>query len=1253
MIRRIELALAMIGAIAGVVCAAEYTRGPVPAAGETFRASFENGPRADLGAGFPEMHARVGRFGGIEGWTFDFVKGRVGRALDLGPARESLEAPKRRIAWSGEEASFKAQGQLCLRVGTISLWCRAEKGGPSIKVTSQTNDNHTPPILLLDARAGGDNALVRCMDRTYTQVKFSLPGATLSPGQWHHVALVWDERHGVRVYLDGDTWGSNWGDGAYQAGYLSAGRLALAGAVFDEVRIFDAALSDARIKSLANGRSPVPSPTASRAPVSAGHRLEHLGWLDAPADHFTTIDGPTLIHRADLDNALAVRRSGWRGVDGREDSVWPLHYHSYYYPDSRGPLRLFLAEGERFNLVRIRGTIDQATLRVSDAFVMPKEAPVLADLAGRRFVTNLHLREPCRGPGVSLYPHQPISTGPSVSDRYYWRNHRELHDLALLHVRPKGVPADPAVLACTLTDRPPESVAGDNCVRLIHWYRPAERRILMGSTDAAPTARAAIRPLEYVHLMAPPQASDLPLSAVGLHLEVDGWKAGNTVNVRVHDPFNLWRALIDVDVKLGRGDVEPEPRAQGAGRSSARSLDLVLEFPPTLLPRDTELWVTLASRDRGQLRCGAGASTLTMYGPEMKKARAAYYTMQHRLLADNFEILSEPHPWSYATRDNEHLRVALARFDAIARIMWDLHRRFPDDRWTNAYVMWTHRSAVNVVKPLWERLPYPKCDDPTAPQWALLEKEISVKQFEFANWWIDNRLTPNGEFGSGTGDDTDMLGDWVSLAMLSDLDGRLRHSHRLLTDFVWHHRMRNGLNAGMSDALHAYEVGNNVQPYAALMDYGNPVLMERLAATARRYDGFLLTPAVHGKRRFAGNAFCDGEVKQIERRTKPNHSRLILHAGLMLMWYNGHPPLTRMMTEVYDGTPPMLKGRTGDLEYALYLVTGDRRFAERCKYPARHLDWCRLLHIRTIAPDALEELAGHVLDLPRKRRPSKRYLAWRYTRDKKHLVYALRHLYKTIYYMFDMLTRTGQSGDRVHLHWLGSQGFTDSMYFGGCPGARNRLIPLHAVSYEGLTPRFAGLVLEDTPKTLRWLGFNFEERPQAGMLRVWRLLPGTYRVRMGADGDGDGRIDGPASTLALDLKRYEPIPVTLPSRRQYVVEADLVQRDPVPLYDRCDLAVTHEDAARKGRALTVVVHNLGCRPTGAFEVRVADTTGRVLAARRHPGLDGIADLQDKKAPFTFTNMPAAGDLLVRVRGPEKEITEVNNVATLGPRAAPK
>jgi hypothetical protein len=91
-------------------------------------------------------------------------------------------------------------------------------------------------------------------------------------------------------------------------------------------------------------------------------------------------------------------------------------------------------------------------------------------------------------------------------------------------------------------------------------------------------------------------------------------------------------------------------------------------------------------------------------------------------------------------------------------------------------------------------------------------------------------------------------------------------------------------------------------------------------------------------------------------------------------------------------------------------------------------------------------------------------------------------------------------------------------------------------------------------------------------------------------------------------KEYDALQSKVAAAKTYVVEAELIRKDPVPLYDRADLAVTHEDSLRQAGKLTVVVHNIGCKKTGGFTVKVVDaasppetmaTTTAVMTADRN------------------------------------------------------
>jgi hypothetical protein len=1248
--RQLLFAGFLLGWVPGLASAHEYTRGPVPRGlAPIFRASFDHEgktapglPKAEAGAGGLAL-ARSNRSVAYPNWELVFTEGRFGKALDLRPESQKVYEA-RRYGGPGTYMTARAQGNVCLPCGTISVWMRSARQPIDLIIGTQSNDEYRPqPFLQISGGAGALSILRTARDQA--RLKSSVSNINLIDDTWHHLAFTWRVETGMACYLDGQPLKMEGAHGPWQSGYLSAGDIALAGEMFDELAIYDHVMSDGEVSLLAQSgvagerdldrllaevRARPSAPGLDRAaapPVglrfNEQYRLERLGWTKPDEGRFIPADG-SHITRMDLSDARALRMSGWRAVDGRQDNVWPLRYHGYATFDGGG-LHLKIARDQPggFNVLRVAGDFNEAELYEGDSWQKPTDAASLLKFTGGSFLKQYRLPKSCQTADLTIYKQQKLN--------HYLGKQHALHDLTLLNV---WKPASPMEMShgrsFRLSNEEPGTVSGVNRVRLVNWYPPAERRVFLakrgpGSAVESPDDKpvAAIQALEPFHIMLPAHEQDSTLDSVWVDLNVPEWTAGNTINVRLHDPFNLWRELIDVDVEM----------------KSPGKLGVYLHFPATILPAGTELWLTITSRQPGR----ALGSSRVRHGGAMGSSES-YLTWQHRLLKDTFAAISEGRPWHFNDFTNDVMhRVAITQYDAVGRLMWDLHRRFPGDRWTQGYMLFTHPGE----SAYWKQLPIELPRDEAAPRWALLQKELLGQFYAFIDWWIDHRQLPNGELGNGWNDDTDLLGDWISLALVSDHDGRIKRSQRLAADWTWANLNRDGLNLEEKGTLHAYEDGINVNSFAALLDYGNPILMERMMATARRYDGFLLTPAQNGQRKLATNWF-DTARAQVRPDNNWHFGYYILHPGFNLVWYGGNPTLRTMFTELFDGMPPAFDELPG-LPQLLFAQTGDARFVNAYKDTDINPVWVRLLNPKQLDAEKLQALIDFDVDVSRTGElgnqnmlPLKKYLAWRFTGDKQHLVRALEALYKQTYYTLPVYTRSEQSGDRVHLH----KNLSDFMYTGGLPGARAQNPPMMAVSYEGLSRNFAALVLEDTSETLRWVGYSFENSPMRGALRVWDLVPGTYEVRSGVDGDGDDRIDGEAKAVRMELKRYETIPIALPTGKLFIVEARCVKKD-VALHDRCDLAVTHEDALRQGDTLTVVAHNLGCKPTGLFTVEILDAVGKVRDSAKHEGLEGTADLQPKTAEFSFGKLPAGGVLTVRVLGPAKEITESNNEARIG------
>jgi hypothetical protein len=1198
--------------------AAEFPRGAIPADGRLFYASFDKGPEAEICLGFPRMYLGTKPYcypcydQNQKSSPYAFTNGVKGQALDMTQLKNI-------------QACFKMAGNICLRQGTLTVWYRTVNDAPAIAINRQSS-TFTPlpePLFFISLPGSSESGYLRIGRRNFAagKKKFGSP-ETCKSNSWHHLAFTWNEPQGVRVVIDGAKVYD--AKGCFHMGYASVGNLAISGAQFDELRIFDWPLSDEELSALRRDGM-VPQNKTAMSSADQIYRMNDLGWDEK--NSFIPVNGPTLIRCLEPVDVRELKHYGWRAMDGIEDSAWPREDKTYDYLDGGG-LNIRFAAPVSFNYVRVMGNMNAAQLAAGDAWRRPSNAVDLIHLAGSNFITTYKVSNASTISAVSVYHDLPSS-----------KCYGGLHKINFLQASPLVEDQKSPLMKTYLQDMPAANVAGNNLMRLIAWYRPEERLVISGGLrlegkgigaklfGKLKSSAVNIEAWRAIHLTTAATEKDLPLNAVRVQLAVAGWKQGTHVNLRVHDPNNLWRALADVDLEL-----------QAEGR-----LDTRLEFAPTIVPAGTELMLTLISSENGRLLCGEKGASLNLYGPPFSEALASYKTWQHRLLHNYFQTVSEPRPWGYQDINNENvLRVANTLYDAAARLIWDLQFRFPDDRLTRGYMLFTHPQDINY----WTNLPAAFPQDTGAPRWAVLQKEIFRIFLDFVNWWTDERQVPNGEFGSNYEDDTDLVQDWPSIAYVYDPQHKYRQSVRKLADYCWNNSMHDGLNKILMDALHAYEQGINAQADAAMMDYGNPVLIERLQATARRYDGFILTPAENGKRRFAGSNFSDKKVSGDDVKSSSPYLQLSLHPGLVLMWYNGNPRLTRLITELYDGYTSWF---ARDLPNILYMQTGDKRFVPR-DGGIKNQWWARILNLKDCPSNVLGELRNYQYNLPHtetlgcdENTALIRYVAWHYTRDKNVLVPALEFVYKAVYYTLPVFTESQQDADRVAL----KKNLTDFMYLGGIPVSRGRTAPFFAVSYENMTPNFAAMVLDDTPEQLRWVGYNFESQTQNGKLRVWRLVPGTYMVRQGVDTNGDDRIDGEAKTETMKLKRYEVIPVVLPSRKLWIVEAECQSKE-TPLHQRCDLAVSAEDAVLETGKLTIVAHNLGCKPTGPFRVEVVDGTGKMLASQHEQvGLDSAESLADQKKSFVFEgtfNPP----LKIMVSGPAEEITECNNIAVFPP-----
>jgi len=115
---------------------------------------------------------------------------------------------------------------------------------------------------------------------------------------------------------------------------------------------------------------------------------------------------------------------------------------------------------------------------------------------------------------------------------------------------------------------------------------------------------------------------------------------------------------------------------------------------------------------------------------------------------------------------------------------------------------------------LGEPIPWAPCPTvPGAPEWAVLQREGLEKLADIVEWWIDNRMLSNGEFGGGWGDDCEMYRWWAPV-LFAFHDPKIADAQAAFSRAVLsqpHHRR--GYTEIFSDVEHtAEDTGDTITP---------------------------------------------------------------------------------------------------------------------------------------------------------------------------------------------------------------------------------------------------------------------------------------------------------------------------------------------------------------------------------------------------------------------------------------------------------
>jgi hypothetical protein len=497
--------------------------------------------------------------------------------------------------------------------------------------------------------------------------------------------------------------------------------------------------------------------------------------------------------------------------------------------------------------------------------------------------------------------------------------------------------------------------------------------------------------------------------------------------------------------------------------------------------------------------------------------------------------------------------------------------------------------------------------------------------------------------------------------------------------FYQNEMFTNGLSTILTDELHSYEEGIQVLPQVMLLKYGDPKAVERLMETASAYDRITgINKAGHRHIRssyFSGTQIIEEGVWQW---SKP-HSYLILHPGLSLVEFNGHPKVMKILLEVADGLLAHQEKNTNGTFYLPadinFLTDEERGHGNRY---ASHLFWAAwrwtgdekyLVPLEDIIRrgdiNSLSNLNANVIDLldkrnswgqdiisnitPTEKNDFARHIAWQISGNKHFLEgYYADQIQRSTQRMY-LVTEGHWWSDRVRV----ASAELQRSRLGGVALTRSAIYPGHAISWRFQSPgkaeSVAILVPKNTSSYLKVIAHNLETEAVSAIMTAWDIDPGIWELSTGVDDDGDDIADPVINKGTIILERTHDLKFTFAPGVTTIIELSLKSKAD-PLWQRPDLGINLDDIQLTANNVRVIIHNLGSVTSPITSIALLNRQGKILSMSAVPSIKAPLDLLPKTVEVSIDipkNLNLSGcRICIDPESKMNEITRCNNSVTL-------
>ncbi len=1136
--------------------------------------------------------------------------------------------------------------------------------------------------LRIDWNGHGFDAFVTDANLARTRVSFALPHNP-RPDQWMHLAFSWDEDQGVRLSIDGREVARAQATGDYDAALDQlglAGRVMapyqvqsrynfLRGSDFQHIRVYDRMLDASAVAALARG-----SEASSAVPLSADERAwrHRFGWEGAAPPALAAAG--TRIRKVEFADTRDLKQWMWKATDGIAETTWPGVYNrsrlpgrnDYFqlpdwntYVQGGQHLDLTLPDGETVNRVEVRGA----------AF------GTLAHGADAASVGTVLLRRPR---GVVRSVDDIPATRGGVLRFSNVEQETPIQEIWAYHVE-EGAEPEGSVKQIYFIDSQaqPDYTNLEALRRYIDGrYPQAERSMVMALPKGAGSRRRSAdslpaQPRPIVHVLVPSGVGDAPadqplirswayswenmhdgLDGVAIDLPALDLPATHDglipLDIRIKDPIWPARDMIDVSVSVQPG----------------QKRTVFLDLRDRILTADS-LWLSIASAAPGFNAQALDGAAIRMVFKPRAEAIAEHVADRFNQVRDNWGFLVEEHTTSKRQRLYARVYADLS----------DLLRVDPDHALGRLY--WNYISYNSQGRP-----PFTAPEVPAGvPAWAFNQVQDLKYVRRFIDWWIDNRQVAYGDFGGGISDDSDLTQQWPGLALMGVQPDRLNASLTALSDTVYRNGMfSNGLSTIETDELHAYEEGINANSAMLYLNWGDPLTLERLMETVKAFDEKIILRNPQGHVLFSSNWFGGNKVyREPNWQWQKPYSFPALHPAFLLGQYNADATGRRLVVGLADGylahagtdddgrftLPNEINWATGATRggelnngsgsgdvmhtfWAAWRWTGDAKYLQALDYRVARGGPAALANLGENYVEVLgrqqDWYPGLIADADARRTGFASLMAWQATGDRKYIAALHADGIQAKAQREYMNTEGHWWSDRVEA----PSEFLQRARLGGIALKRNQSWPGHTVSWrfarDGDAEQVALLVHAPSPERFTITSHNLGRHAIDADMTGWNVAAGTWRVRSGVDGDGDGRIDGRIREQEVLLETSVSTPLRFQPGKTEIFEFERIAAG-TPVEQRADFGVGRGDVRVDGRQVHVTVHSLGHVGTGVGVAVLEDARGREIARTEVPAMEAPTDLLPRTATVSLP-LPAGDRSSLRVRvllaDDGEEVTRLNN-----------